>query len=312
MTNIAQSHPPSLPSANKPNTKQIQYPLWFGGSASCMAVAISHPLDLIKVRMQMEPGERKGGTVGTSVRIIRQEELRGLYAGFSAGFMRQLTYGTIRLATYEKLKEHLKSTSATTPSTVALTVSASLSGFIGAIPGNASDIANIRMQNDASLPASQRRNYRHIFDAWGRMYKAEGTLFFMQGMLPNCIRCGLMTACQLASYDYFKGLFGRVTGWDGEGSSVLHFGSSVMAALVATSVCSPIDVVKTQLMGLGSWEGTSVGRVVLRMTRMEGVRWAFRGWVPSFVRLGPQTVATLVLLEQHKRVYRGLLGVVGG
>ncbi|KAL4785649.1 mitochondrial carrier domain-containing protein [Aspergillus varians] len=255
----------------------------------------------------MEAGERKGGAIGTAMRIIRHEGARGLYAGFSAGFMRQLTYGTIRLATYEKTKDHL-----TNPTTLTLTLSAALSGFIGAIPGNASDIANIRMQNDASLPASQRRNYRHIFDAWATMYRSEGPLFFTQGMLPNCIRCGLMTACQLASYDYFKGLLGRVSGLKAESSSVVHLGSSVMAAFVATSVCSPIDVVKTQLMGMGGGEGNleggrrSVFGVVSGMMRVEGVRWMFRGWVPSFVRLGPQTVATLVLLEQHKRVYRGL------
>lgn len=214
-----------------------------------------------------------------------------------------VTYGTIRLASYEKLKEHLSS-----PTPTALTLSAAVSGFIGAIPGNASDIANIRMQNDASLPPAQRRNYRHILHAWGVMYKTEGPLFFTQGMLPNCIRCGLMTACQLASYDYFKNLFGRVSGLQAESSSIVHLGSSVMAAFVATSVCSPIDVVKTQLMGLGSGK-KSVIRVVGDMTRAEGVRWVFRGWVPSFVRLGPQTVATLVLLEQHKKVYRRLLGI---
>lgn len=29
----------------------------------------------------------------------------------------------------------------------------------------------------------------------------------------------------------------------------------------------------------------------------------FKGWVPSFLRLGPQTVLTLLILEQHKRLY---------
>ncbi|KAL4810327.1 mitochondrial carrier domain-containing protein [Aspergillus unguis] len=257
----------------------------------------------VKVRLQMEAAEHKGETIGTALRILKYEGIPGLYAGFSAGFMRQLTYGTIRIASYEKLKERLPAASPFT-----LTLAASASGFIGAIPGNASDIANIRMQNDASLPAHQRRNYKHVFDAWRSMYRSEGPLFFTQGMLPNCIRCGMMTACQLASYDYFKSLFGRVSGLDTEKSSLVHLGSSAMAAFVATTVCSPIDVVKTQLMGLVSEEKRSVVRVVAQMTRADGMKWVFRGWLPSFVRLGPQTVATLILLEQHKRVYRRLVG----
>jgi dicarboxylate transporter 10 len=29
-----------------PAIKRMDYPKWFGGSASCMAVVVSHPLDL--------------------------------------------------------------------------------------------------------------------------------------------------------------------------------------------------------------------------------------------------------------------------
>lgn len=28
--------------------RRVEYPKWFGGSASCMAVVVSHPLDLSK------------------------------------------------------------------------------------------------------------------------------------------------------------------------------------------------------------------------------------------------------------------------
>lgn len=37
----------STPSASR-NQLTISYPRWFGGSASCMAVAVSHPFDLSK------------------------------------------------------------------------------------------------------------------------------------------------------------------------------------------------------------------------------------------------------------------------
>lgn len=47
----------------------------------------------------------------------------------------------------------------------------------------------------------------------------------------------------------------------------------------------------------------SVVGVVHRRVRSEGPRWAFRGWTLSFVRLGPLTIATLVLLDQHTRLY---------
>ncbi|KAL1965558.1 hypothetical protein VTN77DRAFT_5642 [Rasamsonia byssochlamydoides] len=30
---------------------KIHYPFWFGGSASCFAASVTHPLDLVKVKM---------------------------------------------------------------------------------------------------------------------------------------------------------------------------------------------------------------------------------------------------------------------
>jgi dicarboxylate transporter 10 len=45
-------------------------------------------------------------------------------------------------------------------------------------------------------------------------------------------------------------------------------------------------------------------QTVRDISRTQGVRWIFRGWLPSFVRLGPHTVATLFFLEQQKVIYR--------
>ncbi|KAG2421298.1 hypothetical protein HFD88_005272 [Aspergillus terreus] len=281
--------------------RSVEYPKWFGGSASCMAVVVSHPLYLIKVRMQMDGGARQG-TVKTAIRVVRSEGLRGLYSGLSAGLTRQLTYGSVRIGLYETIKEHAKANNISmSPPVLALT--AAMTGFIGAIFGTPSDIANIRMQNDRSLPPAARRNYRHVVDAWVQMKRREGWRAFIQGIWPNCFRCGFMTSSQLASYDIFKNILMRVTNTSGDHPAI-HVSASLLASLVATTVCSPMDVVKTHLME-SSGKGTTLG-VIKELTRNEGPKWIFRGWTPSFVRLGPQTIATLVLLEQHKRVYRVL------
>ncbi|OJJ29908.1 hypothetical protein ASPWEDRAFT_63355 [Aspergillus wentii DTO 134E9] len=280
----------------------IVYPKWFGGSASCMAVVVSHPLDLIKVRMQMESKTTRTGTLSTGLRIIRAEGVLGLYSGVSAGLTRQLTYGSVRIGLYESLKDYTtKHNIPASPPILGLL--AGLSGFVGAIFGNPSDIGNIRMQNDGSLPPHARRNYAHIFDAWKQIYTQEGWKAFSQGLWPNAFRCAMMTSCQLASYDSLKGVLMRVSGLGGDHAGV-HVSASLLAALVATTVCSPVDVVKTQLMGASGKEGI-VG-VVRALMAGEGARWIFRGWTPSFVRLGPQTMATLILLEQHKKIYRSM------
>ncbi|KAI3572720.1 mitochondrial carrier domain-containing protein [Fusarium oxysporum f. sp. albedinis] len=289
---------------SKHHEKQINYPRWFGGSASCMAVVFSHPFDLIKVRMQALSAGPKKSFPRVGFGILKSEGPKGLYRGLSAGFSRSLTYGTTRIALYEEMKQKLAK-QGIPQNTPTLIMMAFLSGFIGAMVGTPSDIANIRMQNDKSLPVHLRRNYHHVVDAWAQMYRQEGWRAFTQGLWPNCFRCAVMTSSQLAMYDSFKGLLAHMAGLRREAPAV-HFSASVLASLVATTLCSPMDVIRTRLMN--SRQKGSLWTTLGDLVRADGYRWVFRGWTPSFIRLGPQTIATLVFLEQHKRIYRELQG----
>lgn len=92
-----------------------------------------------------------------------------------------------------------------------------------------------------------------------------------------------MTASQLASYDAAKRL---LLDWTPLGDTLTtHFSASFLAGLAAATVTSPIDVIKTKVMSSKTNQGL-VG-VISDITKAEGARWMFKGWVPSFLRLGP-------------------------
>jgi dicarboxylate transporter 10 len=221
----------------------------------------------------------------------------------SAALLRQLTYSTTRFGVYEELKEVFQS-GTTQPSFPALIAMASASGFMGGVAGNPADILNVRMQNDAALPAAERRNYKHAIDGLMRMIREEGFGSLFRGVWPNSTRAVLMTASQLASYDIFKKeLLERFKMRD---DLKTHFTASFMAGFVATTVCSPVDVIKTRVMSAKTRE--NIFALVTQITKSEGLMWMFKGWVPSFVRLGPHTIATFMFLEQHKKIYRRLKG----
>ena len=182
---------------------------------------------------------------------------------------------------------------------------ASISGFLGGVAGNPADVLNVRMQHDAALPPSQQRNYRNAIDGLKRMVRDEGWRTAFRGVLPNSLRAMLMTASQLASYDGIKTfIIARMQLTD---NLTTHFCASIAAGLIATTICSPVDVIKTRVMSAKESEG--LANILGRVYRLEGLGWVFRGWVPSFVRLGPHTVATFLFLEQHKRIYRDINGV---
>jgi dicarboxylate transporter 10 len=242
--------------------------------------------------------------VGTFTHVIKHNGLSGLYRGLSASLLRQITYSTTRFGVYEELKQRLTSPTSS-PSFPTLVAIASASGFAGGLIGNPADVLNVRMQHDAALPAESRRNYKNAIDGLIRMTREEGVASLFRGVWPNSMRAVLMTASQLASYDLFKNAL--ITHAGMHDNLTTHFSSSFLAGFVATTICSPVDVIKTRVMSAHG-ESKSMTKLLADVYRLEGVGWMFRGWVPSFIRLGPHTIATFLFLEQHKKFYRKLKG----
>ncbi len=247
--------------------------------------------------------------LSTFVHVFKKQGVFGLYDGLSAALLRQLTYSTVRFGVYEDLKaRYHPARSPSNPKRQAslpqLLVMSSAAGFLGGIAGNPGDVLNVRMQSDFAKPPEKRWNYKHALDGLLRMIREEGPASITRGIWPNSARALLMTSSQLASYDTFKQTLTQHFHMpDNVGT---HFISSLAAGFVATTICSPVDVVKTRIMS----EGGKIGILSLlkETTRREGWIWMFRGWVPSFVRLGPQTIVTMIFFEQHKKVYRRLKG----
>eukprot|EP01112_Ceratiomyxa_fruticulosa_P002677 TRINITY_DN12836_c0_g1_i1.p1 TRINITY_DN12836_c0_g1~~TRINITY_DN12836_c0_g1_i1.p1 ORF type:complete len:305 (-),score=38.13 TRINITY_DN12836_c0_g1_i1:71-985(-) len=296
-------------SATTSNTKKpLSTPFWFGGAASCVAAFVTHPLDLTKVRMQMNENRGLGqGMFRTMVGIVKNEGVLAIYNGISASLLRQLTYSTVRFGTYDKMKEaalNFKKDKEGEQKKLGfwgLLVCAMASGALGGAVGNPADIVNVRMQNDGKLPVEQRRNYKHAFDGLVRMTREEGMSALARGIQPNVYRAMYMNAGQQVSYDIFKRNLLK-TPWFKDNLTT-HFLSSFLAGLVATTICAPIDVVKTRVMGSKEKiTGGSLG-MIAKVARNEGFFALFKGWVPAFIRLGPQTVLTFIFLEKMKVVY---------
>lgn len=243
--------------------------------------------------------------LATFVHVFKKQGIFGLYNGLSAALLRQLTYSTVRFGVYEDLKARFhpvpsrSNPKGRTPLSQLLLMS-STAGFLGGIAGNPGDVLNVRMQSDAAKLPEKRWNYKHALDGLIRMIREEGPASIARGIWPNSARALLMTSSQLASYDMFKQtMTHRFRLPDNIGT---HFLSSLAAGFVATTICSPVDVVKTRIMSAGRKIG--ILSLLKDTTRREGWIWMFRGWVPSFMRLGPQTIATMLFFEQHKKLYR--------
>ena len=100
----------------------------------------------------------------------------------------------------------------------------------------------VRMQGDMAKPPEKRLNYKHALDALVRMLREEGPSSMLRGVGPNVVRAVLMNSSQLASYDFFKAELLKTSYF--EDNIIVHTTASFAAGTVATTVCSPADVLK--------------------------------------------------------------------
>ena len=77
-------------------------------------------------------------------------------------------------------------------------------GGLGSFIGNPCDLALVRMQADSTLPAEQRRNYKHVGDAFTRIVADEGIANLWKGAVPTMLRATALNIAMLVSYDTAK------------------------------------------------------------------------------------------------------------
>lgn len=304
-----------------------------GGIASVIAGCSTHPLDLIKVRLQLH-GETpssstvtllrpalafpnsspaaflaettssvpKVGPISLGINIVKSEGAAALFSGVSATLLRQTLYSTTRMGLYEVLKNKWSD-----PESGKLTLSRKIgaglvAGGIGAAVGNPADVAMVRMQADGRLPLAQRRNYAGVGDAIKSMVKREGVTSLWRGSALTINRAMVVTAAQLASYDQFKeGILESGVMKDGLGTHVV---ASFAAGFVASVASNPVDVIKTRVMNMkvGAYEGA--WDCAVKTVRAEGAMALYKGFVPTVCRQGPFTVVLFVTLEQVRKLLR--------
>ncbi|ORY30361.1 mitochondrial carrier [Naematelia encephala] len=275
---------------------QKSYPFWLGGAAASMAACCTHPLDVMRVRMQTST--EKTTFIHAIRAVLSQSGIRGLYTGLSASIFRQMTYSVTRLGAYEALKTAMAGAGKRKLSTAEMVLCASAAGALGGLAGNPADIILVRMVADPTKPPAQQLHYRNALQGVYKMTRDEGVMSIFRGLAPNTIRAILMNASQLVSYDFFKdALLSNTSMTNG---LPLHFLSSAAAGTVATTICAPADVVKSRVMNAAPGGAGPIALLTESLKR-EGPKFLFKGWLPAWIRLTPNTICMFVFLEQLRK-----------
>ncbi|KAF8184766.1 mitochondrial carrier domain-containing protein [Pholiota molesta] len=286
------SSSPSESKSTPAPQKKLPYPFWLGGVAATIAASITHPLDLTKVRLQASGDKRM---IESMRKTLRTAGMRGMFDGISGTWLRQMSYSMCRFWAYDESKKFL---GAGRMRLLGTGCCGSMAGGIAGLVGNPGEIVMVRLQGDFAKPPEKRFNYKHCFDALFRMVREEGVSSLARGVGPNVFRAILMNASQLASYDFFKAELLKTPYFND--NIMCHFTASFAAGTVATTVCSPADVLKSRIMNASGPGSNSTLAVIRTSLKNEGAMFMFKGWLPAWTRLQPTTILIFLTLEQLK------------
>ncbi|KAG5261936.1 hypothetical protein AALO_G00290240 [Alosa alosa] len=282
-------------------------PFIFGGLASVTAECGTFPIDVTKTRLQVQ-GQvcdskykeiRYRGMLHAMGRICKEEGLRAMYSGISPAMLRQASYGTIKIGTYQSFKRLLVD-SPDDETLLTNVVCGVFSGVISSSIANPTDVLKIRMQAQGNLiQGSMIGNFINI-------YQQEGTRGLWRGVSLTAQRAAIVVGVELPVYDLTKKHL-ILSGHMGD-TVYTHFLSSFACGLAGALASNPIDVVRTRMMNqrvvldgtCGGYKGTL--DCLLQTWRSEGFLALYKGFFPNWLRLGPWNIIFFLTYEQLKKI----------
>eukprot|EP01116_Phalansterium_solitarium_P023756 TRINITY_DN8492_c0_g1_i1.p1 TRINITY_DN8492_c0_g1~~TRINITY_DN8492_c0_g1_i1.p1 ORF type:complete len:310 (+),score=68.78 TRINITY_DN8492_c0_g1_i1:547-1476(+) len=285
-----------------------------GGVANSVGATVTSPLDVLKIRFQTQGELHSGaaktynGVIGSAKVIVRDEGVRGLYKGLTVSIAREMTFTSARFALYEPFRKHLSvllDNRSDGGSSLRTKIVAGLaSGLIAAAMFNPTDVLKIRLQADV-----HGTRYPGVWHALRQIVRTEGIKDGLyKGVTTTMVRAALLNSAQLASYDFAKHRF--IDAYAFRDSMLTHFIASFFAGFVTSAVTSPVDVARTRIMNEKPAPGQprvypNLLLTLYKIVTSEGLFGLYKGFVPSYTRLGTCTVVALVVSEQ----LRILLGI---
>jgi hypothetical protein len=283
--------------------------LAYGGFASMLADVITLPIDVTKVRLQVQGQlgavRQYNGFFDAIGKIVKTEGTLALWKGLSPALLRQGTYGSLRYGLYGPIKAAL-GMDGTKNDPMHLKIAAgAAAGAASSAICNPTDLIKIRLQADGMGGPGVAPRYRGLIHAFSSIIKEEGVTGLWKGVGPTVGRATVLAAAELSSYDEIKQQILRRQ-WVEEGLKC-HFAAAGSAGFIAAWCSSPFDVIKSRYMNQPIDKLTGKGTLYKGMidafsqsVKAEGVTCLWNGFWPNAGRVVPRVVIIFMVMEQLK------------
>lgn len=282
-----------------------------GGGAGMMEALVCHPLDTIKVRMQLsrrarQPGTPSRGFLATGAAIVAKETPLGLYKGLGAVLTGIIPKMAIRFTSFESYKQFLADKQTGVVSGGNIFIAGLAAGVTEAVAVvTPMEVIKIRLQAQHHSMADPLDipKYRNAAHALYTVVKEEGIGALYRGVSLTALRQGSNQAVNFTAYTYFKDWLkkwqpqyesGNLPSWQ---TTLIGLVSGAMGPLSN----APIDTIKTRLQKTPAEPGTSawsrISRISADMFKQEGFHAFYKGITPRIMRVAPGQAVTFTVYE---------------
>lgn len=287
--------------------------------AATVAESVTFPLDITKTRLQIQ-GERASclstatarslpyrGMIKTAVGIVEEEGLRNLWSGVTPAILRHVVYTGSRMTAYELLRNNVLRRNP--DGTFALwksVIAGMTAGAFGQFIASPTDLVKVQMQMEGKRVLIEGRQPRvlNTSHAFANIVNKHGVRGLWKGWAPNVQRAALVNMGDLTTYDTVKHfLIGHTSLQD---NWITHTISSGCSGLIASTISTPADVVKTRIMNNPKVYRGSLD-CFMSAVHEEGFFSLYKGWLPTWTRMAPWSL-TFWLVYERIRSVSGMAG----
>ncbi|KAI9348630.1 mitochondrial carrier domain-containing protein [Obelidium mucronatum] len=311
--------------AKKPK-KNLAIHLLAGGVAGCCEALTCHPLDTIKVRLQLR-GERASKMLGLSgaaaqsaktrvtnfvqvgMQIAQKEGFFSLYKGLGAVLGGIIPKMAIRFSSFEYYKDLLADKKTGVTSSAGIFMAGLGAGITESIlVVTPMDVIKIRLQAQRHsmtdpLDIPKYRNAPHCAYV---MIKEEGFASLYKGVALTALRQSTNQAANFTVYSILKSQLESAQGSDKTLPAYQHLLMGFVSGACGPLFNAPIDVIKTRIQKNPSTEKgwTRFVQVTSGILKNEGWTAFYKGTTPRVLRVAPGQAITFMVYE---RVYKWMV-----
>ena len=317
---LTETFEPLQPAANYLDRKLVvlrswalQMDLFSVGYAAGTTTLLTYPLDLVKVRMQLQgelrpPGSYpiKYSSVPQSIMAIARSPagVKGLYRGIGQGMFFQGLSNAARVCVFDMCdRSGVTSDMDDQPALSRFIAASVLSGVVGSTLFSPLYLAKIQSQTQASPDLAVGWQHSHPKPRWALWHAFRGHRGYLlsawQGGSSAALKITGTTMVHLFTYTTLQHVLYSVGLTDSLTNSCV---AATLSAIPVVLLTNPLDLICTRMYNqkLGAYY-TGIRHCAELTLAREGWRAFWKGCTANYLRTAPQMVVTLVMWDRMRR-----------